>query len=90
MREIVILKLEFTKAFDTVEHTCILQMMKQFGFSDQWLQWTTSILQTTTTSVLLNGVPLKSLICKRGVRQGDPMSLLLFCFNCRTPAMHHQ
>jgi hypothetical protein len=48
-REIVILKLDFTKAFDTVEHTCILQMMKQLGFNGQWLQWTTLILQTAST-----------------------------------------
>jgi hypothetical protein len=67
MREIVILKLDFIKAFDTIEHTCILQMMKQLGFNDQWLQWTTAILQTASTSILLNGVPGKSLPCKRGV-----------------------
>jgi hypothetical protein len=34
-REIVILKLDFTKAFDTIEHSTILQMMKQLGFNDQ-------------------------------------------------------
>jgi hypothetical protein len=31
--EIVILKLYFTKAFDTIEHTAILQMMQQLGFN---------------------------------------------------------
>jgi hypothetical protein len=34
-REIVILKLDFTKAFDTVKHSSILQMMKQLGFNDK-------------------------------------------------------
>jgi hypothetical protein len=77
-REIIILKLDFTKAFDTIEFSAILEMMKQYGFSEQWLRWTSEILESATTSVLLNGVIGKTLSCKRGVRQGDPMPPLLF------------
>jgi hypothetical protein len=32
------------------------------------------ILESATTSILLNGVPGKKICCKRGVRQRDPMS----------------
>jgi len=35
-KEIIILKLDFTKAFDTIEHNVIIQMMKQLGFDDTW------------------------------------------------------
>jgi hypothetical protein len=34
-REILILKLDFTKAFDMIEYKAILQMMEQLGFSDK-------------------------------------------------------
>jgi hypothetical protein len=61
-----------------MEHSMILLMMKQLGFSDSWLNWASNILGTAITSILLNGVPEKGLVCKRGVRQGDPMSPLLF------------
>jgi hypothetical protein len=33
-REIVIIKLDFTKAFDTIEHSTILQMMRHLGFNE--------------------------------------------------------
>ena len=36
------------------------------------------IFQSGTSAALLNGIPGKVFHCKRGVRQGDPLSLLLF------------
>jgi hypothetical protein len=77
-QEIVILKLDFAKAFDTIEHSAIMEMMKTLGFSKDWLQWTSEILGLASTTVLLNGIPGKNLQCRRGIRQGDPMSPLLF------------
>ena len=73
-QEIVILKLDFDKAFDKVEHNLKLKLMEKKDFPDRWMTWMHLIFSSGTSVVLLNGVPGKVFHCKRGVRQGDPLS----------------
>jgi hypothetical protein len=72
------LKIDFEKAFDKVEHSAVIAMLKAKGYGPKWIRLVESILYSASTSVLLNGVPGKKIVCKRGVRQGDPLSPLLF------------
>lgn len=79
-KEIIILKLDFEKAFNRIEHTPMLYIMQNKGFHDRWLigwKWS-STLKHPHLFVVLNGIPGKVSYRKRGVRQGDPLSPLLF------------
>lgn len=56
----------------------MLQIMEHKGFPSRWLHWMKSIFGLGTSAVVLNGVPGKVFHCRRGVRQGEPLSPLLF------------
>jgi hypothetical protein len=75
--EVVIIKIDFENAFDTLDHYAILQVRKAEGYPERFLNWVKEVLTNSSYSILLNGVPGKSSTAK-GESGKDILSPLLF------------
>jgi hypothetical protein len=70
----LLLKLDISKAFDSVRWGYLLSLLERRVFPRRWMSWVASLLTTSTSRVMLNGVPLDPVQHGRGPRQGDPLS----------------
>ncbi|XP_019418611.1 PREDICTED: uncharacterized protein LOC109329402 [Lupinus angustifolius] len=73
------IKLDIKKAFDTMDWLFLLDTLNAFGFNQVFIHWIEVILKSAMLSIIINGRSVGFFQCKRGVRQGDPLSHLLFC-----------
>ncbi|WVZ91735.1 hypothetical protein U9M48_037868 [Paspalum notatum var. saurae] len=74
----VLLKIDLARAFDSVAWPFLLEVLEFLGFSRRWRDWIAGILSTSSTKILVNGRPGKRIFHVRGLRQGDPLSPMLF------------
>ena len=70
----IMLKLDLTRAFDTISWPFLFEVLRQYGFGDRFMEWLAILLSTASTRVLLNGEPGPPIWHRVGLRQGDPVS----------------
>lgn len=73
-----LLKLDFQKAYDSVNWSFLRLVMVKLGFGNMWINWIMNCVSLASMSILLNGSPLKPFKMEKGLRKGDPLSPYLF------------
>ncbi|XP_037427324.1 uncharacterized protein LOC119292673 [Triticum dicoccoides] len=62
--KIILLKLDFAKAFDTIEHDVMLMIMQHMGFDDRWLNWVKCIFSSVGLKINFHKSTLIPINCE--------------------------
>ncbi|KAE8724009.1 hypothetical protein F3Y22_tig00011079pilonHSYRG00179 [Hibiscus syriacus] len=65
-RKGVVFKIDFRRAYDTVEWPILLKVMKAMGFGEKWVSWIEYCLSSASISVLVNGSPTEEFPMTKG------------------------
>lgn len=79
-RSAVIAFLDFAKAYDTVDRSFLFETMAVMGAGEGLLQWAALLLGDTQARARVNGYASQRVRMEAGVRQGCPLSPLLYLF----------
>ena len=70
--------LDQEKAYDKVRHEFIWKTLEKFDFPRHFIDTVKALYQSGETVIIINGVISRPYKITRGVRQGDPLSCLIF------------
>lgn len=80
----LLLKVDITKAFDSVSWPFHIQILQRLGFGHRFIEMVCIVLSTASSQILLNGVPGRTISHRRGLRQGDPCRRCSSCSSWRS------
>jgi hypothetical protein len=74
----LIISINAEKAFDKIQHHFMIKALRKLGIKRMYLNIVKAIYDKPTAKIILNSEKLKPFPLKSGVRQGCPLSPLLF------------
>ena len=73
-----IINLDWSKAFDRVDIEFLKKVMGRLGFSQTFITWIEIAYADIQSTVMVNGILTEAFTVQRGIRQGCPLSMLLY------------
>ena len=70
--------LDFQKAFDSIDQRWLFRVFQKMNFSSFFIRIIQSLNDNANVKVLVNGFQTQNIPIRKGVRQGDSLSLYLF------------
>ena len=74
----ILLSIDYSKAFDTIKTQAILKSLQVYGFGEYFSRWIKILLSNRTCCIRNAGYISSEFPMERGVRQGCPISPILF------------
>jgi len=74
----IFFKVDYEKTYDSVDRGFLYYMLERLGFCGRWIGWIRACLESSSVSALVNGSPTQEFKPRKGLRQGDPLTLFLF------------
>ncbi|KAG1928989.1 hypothetical protein F2P79_023211 [Pimephales promelas] len=75
---LVVLNLDFEKAFDRISHQFLFKVLGKMGFPGRFIAWVGLLYNSLVSRIVVNGHLSKAVNIYSGVRQGCPLSPLLY------------
>nr|GEZ26816.1 RNA-directed DNA polymerase, eukaryota, reverse transcriptase zinc-binding domain protein [Tanacetum cinerariifolium] len=77
-KKIMIFKVDFEKAFDSLRWDFLDTVIDKLGFGSRWQSWIKGCFVNARSSILANGSSTSQFDIYKGLKQGDSLSLFLF------------
>jgi len=83
-RPLAIIAVDQTKAFDRLNRSFMFKTLKKFGFGDSFTNWIKILYNHIESKICTNGYLSQPFGLERGVRQGCPLSPMLYTLTSET------
>ena len=77
-RNHMIISIDAEKAFNKIQHPFMIKTLQKVGIEGTYLNIIQAIYDKPTANIILNGEKMRAFPLRSGIRQGCPLSRLLF------------